>query len=166
LSTPSAPASSLFAGGTVLAGPGCAASPWATFAITSTSLATGVGGGDPACGAQADAFRKSGSMTGGGSHAVWTFAFKRSVRCTLSVYIANAAPSSGLAMYEVTAGGATQSFTVNQAAEKGRLLTEPALTGLTAADGEIRLVLTDTADMVGDVNHVTASAVSAACQVD
>ena len=161
-------ASASFAGGTVLVGPGCATSSWGVFSITSTTLERNVGGGDPACGGAADAFRKSGSDTEASppaSRATWHFRFHRSVRCTLSVYVAAADPSSGRALYQVTAHGTATTFALAQAQAKGTFVTPAALTGLTAPDGDIELVLTDLTAAAGDLNHVTASSVSASCQV-
>jgi hypothetical protein len=154
-----------FAGGTVLAGPGCPSSPWAVFFITRVgSLETGVGGGDPACAAGADAFLKSGDTTADGvAYAQWTFAFKRAVTCTLRVYIASTAPSSGSAVYKITAAGSTRRFVLDQANNRGGFVGAGELTGVAAPDGAIRLDLTDASVNAGDQHHVTASAVSAAC---
>ncbi|MBR7835643.1 serine/threonine protein kinase [Actinospica durhamensis] len=160
--------STSFAGGTVVLGPGCGTSSWGVFSVTSTTLERGVGGGDPACGGAADAFRKSGSdaeASPPASRATWHFRFHRSVRCTLSVYIAAADPSSGRALYQVTAHGAVTTFAIAQGQAKGTFVTPAALTGLTAPNGDIELVLTDLTAAAGDANHVTASSVSAACQV-
>ena len=159
----SSPAS--FAGGTAAIGPGCAASPWAVFFVTpGGSLETGVGGGYAGCGGGADAFRKSGNTTAGAAYARWTFTFERAVTCTLQVYVADTDPSSGTAVYEITADGATRRFTLVQAADKGRFAGADALTGVAAPDGVIRLVLTDAGANAGDRNHVTASAVRATCR--
>jgi hypothetical protein len=160
--------STSFAGGTVVLGPGCATSSWGVFSVTSTTLERNVGGGDPACGGAADAFRKSGSAieaSSPASHATWHFRFHRSVRCTLSVYIAAADPSSGRALYQVTAHGAATTFAIAQGQAKGTFVTPAALTDLTAPNGDIELVLTDLTATAGDVNHVTASGVSASCRV-
>ncbi len=157
-----------FAGGTVAVGPGCAASSWGVFSITSTTLEKNVGGGDPACGGAADAFRKSGAATDPAelaSRAVWHFRFHRPVRCTLSVYIARADPSSGRARYLVTAHGATTAFTLQQSAAQGSFATPAALSGLSAPNGDIELVLTDLTATPGDTDHVTASSVSAVCRL-
>lgn len=160
-------ASTAFAGGSVTLGPGCAASKWGVFSVTSPTLEKNVGGGDPTCGQAADAFRKSGATvdpTPPISRAVWHFDFHRAVRCTLSVFIAGTAPSSGRAVYDVTAHGAGTTFTVEQAAFKGGFTTPAALAGLTAPDGDIVLVLTDLSTQPGDTNHVTVSSVTASCQ--
>jgi hypothetical protein len=153
-----------FAGGTVVTGPGCAASTSAVFSVTpGGSLETGIGGGYQGCGAAADAFRKSGQTTAGATAAAWTFTFRRAVTCTLQVYIANAAPSSGEAVYEITAAGATHRFVLGQSGHKGGFVGAGDLTGVAAPDGVIRLVLTDAGATAGDRNHVTASAARAAC---
>lgn len=166
-STGSRAPSTTFAGGTVTLGPGCAASRWGVFSVTSPTLEKNVGGGDPACGQAADAFRKSGAATDPtppSSQAVWRFHFHRPVRCTLSVYVANADPSSGRAVYDVTAHGTTTTFAIEQATFKGGFTTPADLTGLTAPNGDIVLVLTDLTTRAGDTNHVTASSVAASCQ--
>jgi len=149
----------------LLAGPGCASSPWTVFFDTSSSLEKNVGGGDPTCGGQADAFHKSGISTESGGRAVWRFTFKRSVRCSLQIYVANADPSSGIAVYQLTADGATQTFNLSQATNKGQFATADAASGITAPDGAITLTLTDISANPGDQNHVTASAVSVSCQL-
>jgi Protein kinase domain len=156
--------SAAFTGGTVVTGPGCAGSPWAVFSVTSGSLETDVHGGDPTCGGSVDAFRKSGNITESGSSAVWSFMFKRSVTCTLRIYIANADPSSGFAVYRIAANGRTQQFQVSQADNKGQFIGNAALDDLAAPDGVIKLTLTDIS-AAGDQNHVTASSVSAACRL-
>jgi hypothetical protein len=135
------------------------------FSITSGSLETGVHGGDPACGGPADAFRKSGNDTESGSSAEWSFDFKRPVTCTLKIYIANADPSSGIAVYKIVAGSKENRFQVSQADGKGTFVSNPDLDNLAAADGVIRLTLTDISAVNGDQNHVTASSVSAACRL-
>ena len=155
-----------FAGGTVVAGPNCASSKWTVFSITSSSLERNVGGGDPACGLIADAFRKSGTDSENGSSAQWKFDFKRPVTCTLKIYIANADPSSGIAVYKITAGSTTNRFRITQSIYKDQFVGNPSLNNLSAPDGVIRLTLTDISVITGDQNHVTASSVSAACQVD
>ena len=154
-----------FPGGTILAGPGCPASRWAVFSITSGSLETGIGGGDPDCGGQADAFRKSGNSTESGSSAEWAFDFRRPVTCTLRIYIANADPSSGTAVYKLVADGNTNRFSISQADNKGQFSTEAVLGNVASPSGVIKLTLTDISLIQADQNHVTASAVSAACQV-
>lgn len=161
----SASPTATYAGGPVQAGPGCPASAFATYTVTSASLETDVGGGDAACGGHADAFRKSGTAKQTSSSAVWSFAFRRSVTCTLSIFIADADPSSGLAVYEVTAAGTTHMFEVNQGQHPGAAVTAPELTGVAAPDGIITLTLTDISVGAGDVNHVTASSVTANCQL-
>jgi len=158
-------AADAFAGGTVLAGPGCASSKWAVFSITSGSLETDGVGGDPDCGSAAYAFRKSGNSTESGASAVWAFDFRRAVTCTLRIYIANWDPSSGIATYEIAVNGVDQGFTVNQADSKGGFATSADLESLAAANGVIKLTLADISAVDGDQNHVTASAVSAACQL-
>ena len=161
--------SAAFPGGTALAGPGCASSPWTVFFITSGgTLETGVGGGYPGCGGSADAFRKSGdtaTASADAAHAQWRFDFKRAVVCTLQVYLANTDPSSGSAVYQVVADGAVRSFTLSQADGKGGFVGAPDLTDLTAPDGVVRLTLTDTSPYAGDQGHVTASAVTASCRL-
>jgi hypothetical protein len=154
-----------FGGGTVLAGPGCTGSPWAVFFVTPVgSLETGVGGGDPACADAADAFLKSGSTTADGlAYAQWTFTFKRAVTCTLKVYIANTDPSSGSAVYKITAAGSTRRFVLDQVDHRGGFVGATDLTGVSAPDGAIRLDLTDASPTAGDKHHVTASTVSANC---
>ncbi|HET9170706.1 MAG TPA: serine/threonine-protein kinase [Actinospica sp.] len=155
-----------FAGGTVAAGVGCPGTKWTVFSVTSGSLETDVHGGDPACGGAADAFRKSGNATESGSSAEWSFDFKRPVTCTLKIYIANADPSSGVAVYKIVAGGSENRFRITQPIYKGRYVGNPSLNDLAAPDGVIRLTLTDISVANGDTNHVTASSVSAACRVD
>jgi hypothetical protein len=154
-----------FTGGTVVAGVGCASTKWTVFSITSGSLETDVHGGDPACGGPADAFRKSGNDTESGSSAEWSFDFKRPVICTLKIYIANADPSSGIAVYKIVAGSKENRFQVSQVDNKGTFVGNADLDNLTAADGVIRLTLTDISATNGDQNHVTASSVSAACRL-
>jgi serine/threonine protein kinase len=156
--------SAAFTGGTVLAGPGCRANSWSVFSVTSPTLERGVGGGEPACGGAADAFRKSGSEATLGSRADWRFRFHRAVRCTLAVYVADADASSGRAVYQVTAHGITTTFTVDQAAAKGGAISPAAVTGLTAPDGVVDLVLTDRTATAGDTDHVTAASVAASCR--
>ena len=158
-------AKTAFAGGTVVSGPGCPSSRWAVFSVTSSSLETAVGGGDPACGGTADAFRKSGKPSESGSSAAWSFAFHRSVTCTLRIYVANTDPSSGTAVYQVAASGVTRQFSVSQARQKGSFAAPASLQNLAASDGVIKVTLTDISANQGDQNHVTASSVSAACQV-
>ena len=157
--------STAFTGGTVLAGPGCASSKWTVFSITSGSLETDGVGGDPGCGGAAYAFRKSGNSAESGLSAVWTFDFQRAVTCTLRIYIANWDPSSGVATYEIVVNGVAQGFTVNQADSKGAFVTSAELDNLAATNGVIKLTLTDISAVAGDQNHITASAVSAACHV-
>jgi Protein kinase domain len=154
-----------FTGGTVVAGVGCASTKWTVFSVTSGSLETDVHGGDPACGGATDAFRKSGNDAESGSSARWSFDFKRPVTCTLKIYIANADPSSGVAVYKIVSGSKENRFQVSQADNKGTFIANAALDNLTAADGVIRLTLTDISTVTGDQNHVTASSVSAACQL-
>lgn len=85
------------------------------------------------------------------------------MRCTLSIYVANTDPSSGRAVYQVTVHGVTTTFSVGQAAFKGAAATPAAVTGLTAPDGVVELVLTDLSAKPGDTDHVTASSVAASC---
>jgi predicted Ser/Thr protein kinase len=153
-----------FAGGTVVAGVGCPTTKWTVFSVTSGSLETDVHGGDPACGGSADAFRKSGNSTESGSSAEWSFDFKRPVICTLKIYIANADPSSGFAVYRIAAGSSDNRFRIDQADNKGAFVANADLDNLSAPDGVIRLTLTDISVINGDQNHVTASSVSAACR--
>jgi serine/threonine protein kinase len=155
----------VFPGGTVLAGPGCASSRWTVFSITSGSLETGVGGGDPDCGGLTDAFRKSGNSSESGASAEWAFDFRRAVTCTLRIYIANTNPSSGIAVYKLAVGADTDRFTINQADGKGQFVAAGALDDIDSPTGVIKLTLTDISALAGDQNHVTASAVSAACQL-
>ena len=162
---PTEASATAFPGGTVLAGPGCAASRWAVFSITSTSLESGIGGGDPACGGLADAFRKSGNSSESGSSAEWDFDFKRAVTCTLQIYIANADPSSGTAVYELRVDGGVTRFNIDQSEHKGQFASAAALGDIDSPDGVIKLTLTDISPLTGDQNHVTAAAVSAACQL-
>jgi hypothetical protein len=158
-------AATAFAGGTVTAGPGCPASPWAVFFITpGGTLETGVGGGDPACGGAADAYRKTGKVAASGAtYARWSFAFHRAVTCDLQVYIAGVDPSSGSAVYKITAAGVTKRFSILQSAHKGAYTDVPDLRNVAAPDGVLTLLLTDASPAAGDGNHVTASAVRAVC---
>jgi len=158
--------------GTFLAGPGCAASPWTA---TTQSVANNAGfvpaagGGAVDCGGQAVAFVKSGSTTPGASSFVWSFRLGWSASCTLSVYIANTAPSSGIAQYRLyvpassTATGVTAVFQINQGKAKGQWVAVPALNNVALPDGAVQLTLTDVGSFAGDRFHVTASAVRAAC---
>ncbi|HEY3867940.1 MAG TPA: serine/threonine-protein kinase [Actinocrinis sp.] len=160
----SASPAATFGGGAVLTGPGCPASPYATYTVTApNSLETDVGGGDPACGGHADAFRKSGTAAGDGAGAVWSFALGRSVTCTLSVFVADTDPSSGLAVYKITTSAGTESFQLNQAADRGKNTPAPQAS-VSAPDGNLTLTLTDISADRDDVNHVTASSVTATCQ--
>ena len=164
-STSASTSATAFPGGTVLAGPGCAASKWTVFSITSGSLEAGVGGGDPDCGGLADAFRKSGNTSESGSSAEWAFDFRRAVTCTLRIYLANTDPSSGTAVYKLEVDGATDRFSVDQADDKGQFVSESPLNAIAAPTGVIKLTLTDISALASDQNHVTASAVSAACRL-
>jgi hypothetical protein len=157
--------------GTFLTGPGCPPTPWAT--VTQTVAADGglvpnAGGGAPDCGGAAIAFVKSGTTNAGASSYSWTFHLGWSARCTLSVFIANAAPSSGIATYQLymptdapTTPMAT--FKINQGKTKGQWVSAPELTDVALPGGSVQLRLTDTGAFTGDHFHVTASAVKAAC---
>ncbi|MBS2965560.1 protein kinase [Actinocrinis puniceicyclus] len=175
---PAAPAVSLSAAptapvpGTFLAGPGCPASQWAgsTQAIAAAGgLVANVGGGAPDCGGAALAFLKSGSTAPAASSYTWAFHLSWTARCTLSVYIANAAPSSGFAQYRLdvpvarSAAPTTLSFRINQGQAKGQWVAAPQLNNISLPDGSVQLVLTDAGAFPGDRFHVTASAVKAAC---
>jgi len=87
------------------------------------------------------------------------------VTCTLRIYIANTNPSSGTAVYEVVANGVTRRVNVDQASRKGTFAAPADLENLAATDGVIKVMLTDISLKLGDRNHVTASSVSAACQL-
>lgn len=152
--------------GSFVTGPGCAASPWADIVQVipaADQFVPNVTGGDPQCGGIAAAFRKSGLTAASGSGFTWEFHLHKAARCTLSIYIADIDASSGAALYEVTAGGASVQFRVNQAPVKGQWVQPAAATGLTLPDGVVRLRLTDAAAYAGDTFHVTASSVRADC---
>ena len=157
--------------GTFLAGPGCPASPWAS---TMQSIADGAGlvdagGGAPQCGGKAIAFKRTGSTAAGPSSYTWTFRLGWSAHCTLAVWTANAAPSSGFAHFLVfvpasrNATGSTTAVEINQGKTKGQWVAVPALTNLALPDGAVQLRLTDAGSFAGDHFHVTASAVRASC---
>ena len=152
--------------GTFVAGPGCDASPWWD---TAQSLPAGdqfvpnVTGGDPQCGGVAAAFRKSGSTTVTAAGFTWEFHLRRAARCTLSIYVAAVDSSSGGAVYELTAGGTTTRFAVNQAAARGQWVQPAGAASMRLPDGVLRLRLTDAGGFVGDRFHVTASSVRAEC---
>ncbi|HEU5333168.1 MAG TPA: serine/threonine-protein kinase [Actinocrinis sp.] len=153
--------------GSFATGPGCAASPWADIVQVlppADQLVQNVGGGDPRCGGVAAAFRKSGVMAAADSGFVWEFHLNRAATCTLSIYIANTAASSGSALYEVSAGGAITQFRVNQGLAKGQWVQPAAVSGLAVPDGAVRLRLTDAGAFAGDNFHVTASSVRADCK--
>ncbi|HZU58200.1 MAG TPA: protein kinase [Actinocrinis sp.] len=157
--------------GTFLTGPGCPTTPWAM--ITQSVAADGglvanAGGGAPDCGGAAVAFVKSGTTNPGASSYSWTFHLGWSARCTLSVFVANTAPSSGIATYQLflpTDNAATPTATVklNQGKTKGQWVSAPQLTGVALPGGSVQLRLTDAGAFTGDRFHVTASAVKAAC---
>lgn len=157
--------------GTFLTGPGCPLSAWAT--VTQTVAADGglvpnLGGGAPDCGGAAIAFVKSGTTNPGQSSYSWTFHLGWSARCTLSVFVANAAPSSGVATYQLYRPTDAQTtpmatFKINQGKVKGQWVSAPELTGVALPGGSVQLRLTDTGAFTGDRFHVTASAVKAAC---
>lgn len=157
--------------GTFLTGPGCPSSQWATVTQTvapTGGLVTNVGGGAQDCGGAAIAFVKSGTTNPGASSYSWTFHLGWSARCNLSVFIANAAPSSGIATYQLflpTDAPATPmaTFKINQGKMKGQWVAAPELTGIALPGGSVQLRLTDTGAFTGDKFHVTASAVKAAC---
>lgn len=156
--------------GVFIAGPGCPASPWAgtTESVApSGGLVPKLGGGFADCGGRTIAFTKTGQTAPGPSSFAWTFRLGAAAHCTLSVYVANANPSSGYAHYrlEIPASNPTKTviFQINQSAAKGRWVAAPELAGLSLPDGSVRLVLTDAGAYAGDTFHVTASAVQASC---
>lgn len=157
--------------GTFLTGPGCPLSAWATVTQTvapAGGLVQNAGGGAQDCGGAAIAFIKSGTTNPGASSYSWTFHLGWSARCTLSVFIANAAPSSGIATYQLylptdAQTAPTATFKINQGKAKGQWVTAPELTGVALPGGSVQLRLTDTGAFTGDRFHVTASAVKAAC---
>jgi hypothetical protein len=158
--------------GTFLAGPGCAASPWSGTSqsvANNTGFVPAAGGGAADCGGQAVAFVKSGNTAPGATSFTWSFKLGWSARCTLSVFVANAAPSSGIAQYRLyvpaskTATGVTATFQINQGKAKGQWVAVPALNNVSLPDGAVQLTLTDIGSFAGDRFHVTASAVRAVC---
>jgi len=157
--------------GTFLTGPGCPLSAWAAVTQTvapSGGLVQNAGGGAQDCGGAAIAFIKSGTTNPGPSSYSWTFHLGWSARCTLSVFVANAAPSSGIATYQLylpTDGqmAPTATFKINQGKMKGQWVSAPELTGVALPGGSMQLRLTDIGAFTGDRFHVTASAVKAAC---
>jgi hypothetical protein len=132
-------------------------------------LVRNLGGGPAVCGGGAIAFARSGSTAPGPSSFTWTFRVGWSARCTLSVFVANADPSSGFAHYQVyvpaspNASGSTTSFEINQGKTRGQWVAVPALANLALPDGAVQLRLTDAGSFTGDHFHVTASAVQAVC---
>jgi hypothetical protein len=158
--------------GTYLAGPGCTASAWTSTTASvagNPGLVPAAGGGATACGGMAIAFVKSGTTAPGAFSYTWTFRLGSSVRCTLSVYVANADPSSGIAQYQLhippsrNATGVTAMFKINQGKAKGQWVAAPALNDISLPDGVVQLTLTNAGSFTGDRFHVTASAVRAAC---
>lgn len=158
--------------GTLLTGPGCPTTAWATVTqqvAPSGGLVANVGGGAPDCGGAAIAFVKSGATKPGGSSFSWTFHPGWSARCTLSVFIADTAPSSGVATYQLLtpvsspAAPATVTFKINQGDARGKWVSSPVLTDVSLPGGAVQLRLTDTGAYVGDTFHVTASAAKAVC---
>jgi hypothetical protein len=157
--------------GTFLTGPGCPSTLWAavTQAIAPTGgLVENAGGGAPDCGGAAIAFVKSGTTNPGASSYSWTFHLGWSARCTLSVFIANTAPSSGVATYQLFGSAAAQAtpmatLKINQGKMKGQWVAAPELTDVSLPGGAVQLRLTDAGAFTGDHFHVTASAVKAVC---
>ena len=157
--------------GTFMTGPGCPITPWAMVTQTVAAdggLVTNAGGGAPDCGGGAIAFIKSGSTNPGASSYSWTFHLGWSARCTLSVFIANTAPSSGVATYQLflptdNTGTPMATFKLNQGQMKGQWVSAPQLTRVALPGGSVQLRLTDAGAFTGDRFHVTASAVKAAC---
>jgi hypothetical protein len=158
--------------GTFVAGPGCAATPWTTVTQSvadNGGLEPGLGGGPGVCGGHAVAFIKSGTAAPGGSAFTWTFRLGEPARCDLSVFVADADPSSGIAKYQVyipasaTTAGAGADLRIDQGKAKGQWVAAPALAHLALPDGAVQLRLTDAGSFAGDHFHVTASAVQAVC---
>ena len=151
-----------------LAGVGCGAAAGRD-AATGTRAAGGdgwesVGGGLPACGAKALATRKTGAPGVVQDTFTWTFRTGRPATCTARIFIADTNPSSGYASYGVYAGSLAAGagigrFAIDQAAAKGQWVGE----GPWRVRGLLRIQLTDAPAYAGDVYHVTASAVQAAC---
>lgn len=158
--------------GALLTGPGCPVTAWATITqqvAPTAGLVENAGGGAPDCGGAAVAFVKSGVTRPGASSFAWTFHPGGSARCTLSVFIAQTAPSSGVATYQLLtpadtpAPPAAVTLKINQGAAKGAWVSPPQLTDVPVPGGAVELRLTDAGAYPGDTFHVTASAVKAVC---
>ncbi len=151
-----------------LAGVGCAGGA-GTSAVTGTRSQAGDGwehvdGGLPACGGQAIATRKTGTLGLEQDTFTWTFQVGQPATCTVQIFIADTNPSSGSAQYDVYSGSLVPGawmgqFEINQAAAKGLWVQE----GGWRVQGTLSVQLTDAPAYQGDTYHVTASAAKANC---
>jgi hypothetical protein len=151
-----------------LAGVGCAPSH-GTSAVTGTQGQggdgwIGVNGGLAACGGQAIATRKTGTVGLVQDAFTWTFHVGHPATCTAQIFIADTNPSSGSAQYEVYADSLAPAarigeFDINQRAAKGQWIQE----GGWQVQSALSVQLTDAPAHPGDVYHVTASAAKANC---
>ena len=151
-----------------IAGVGCAA-PAGTAAATGTRGAGGDGwqavqGGLQACGGKALATRKTGTTGAVQDIYTWTFRTGNVATCSAQIFIADTAPSSGIAHYDVfgrslVPGTSIAQFDINQRAEKGQWVQA----GTWQIQGVLTIELTDAPSFPGDMFHVTASAVKVSC---
>ncbi len=160
-----APAAAVFP---AVAGVGCAPLP-GTSAITGVRGGGGdgwasVSGGLHACGGQALASRKTGTLGLVQDVFTWTFRVGHPATCTAEIFIADTNPSSGFAHYNVygdslAPGTSIGQFVIEQVTRKGQWVRE----GTWNVAGTLHIQLTDAPAYAGDQYHVTASAARATC---
>jgi hypothetical protein len=163
-----APASRRAAVFPAVAGVGCGTRAGTT-ATTGTRSQGGdgwqaVAGGLPACGGKTLTTRKTGTLGLVEDTYTWTFRTGGAATCAAQVFVADTAPSSGIARYEVfgnslVPGTAIGQFVINQRAEKGQWVQA----GTWQVHGTLRIQLTDAPNFSGDTFHVTASAAKVTC---
>lgn len=148
-----------------VAGPGCAPATGASGTAFKHPRGDGwaeVGGGPVQCGGHALATFTTRKTRVVHDTYTWRFRTSANARCTLWAFVADSAPSSSVARYDVYGGRRrVGGFSLIQATHKGEWVEVGTWI---ARDGDLRLVLTDRANYPGAHHHVTASAAGAYCR--